>query len=72
MPHLHEQELHCSDCGSVAEVPVCCGRDMEHDGHLFFCPLCGRERKVPVCCGKEMQIRKTLKKLKGELFGYPV
>lgn len=69
MPTVFEQELVCSVCEKTRGLPECCGKSMEFDKEVFFCPACGRELKVPVCCQSPMKIHNRLRDIEKEIFG---
>ncbi len=57
MINFSTQELYCGACGKTAPYPICCTKEMQLDGDIFFCEICGRERPVPQCCGAPMAVR---------------
>lgn len=70
MAHVYEKHLKCSKCGMELEYPECCGKDMDSDGELLFCSSCNKERNLSSCCEEKMQVKKNLKNLKKEVFGF--
>ncbi|MBN2532595.1 MAG: hypothetical protein JXB88_06865 [Spirochaetales bacterium] len=68
MPRVSEKELVCVLCRKSKKFPVCCGKKMEKDDFVFFCPTCGREIQTPVCCGKEMEVKNKVLDIKKEIF----
>ncbi len=36
MENYNIRELYCPECGKVSETPICCTKEMEVDGDVFF------------------------------------
>ena len=69
MALLQEQVLVCPVCRQTKNVPICCGREMEYDSHVFFCTFCNKELKPSSCCNHEMTLNTISRDIRKELFG---